>query len=292
VAALQRVPAGMSELVELNAGAIPADDTGRAQLAAYAASLAQQVPAMTRLVLLPAPGSPADVYAAATTAVRTAVAAVAPATAVGVALDGSITPRATVTSLGRALAGVPPAFVAFRPAPQPVTGQWTAANLPTLTSTLTTAFGTPPPVLLDGGPAPTAATITTYACTGAVAGIVLDKLADATAISTVAADAQRGNAVCPGLALTATATTLTFPSAVSQPVQLACERDCLYLVTLDNAAGRPVAAARGALTGGAAPASVMLPVAKLPAGSYRFDVRLVSRTNPGTVTRTLSNPLG
>ena len=89
----------------------------------------------------------------------------------------------------------------------------------------------------------------------------------------------------------ATATTLTFPETVRGPVQLACERDCLYLVTLDDASGRPMVATRGALTGGASATAISLPAAKLPAGSYRFDVRLVSKTNPGTITRTLSSPL-
>ena len=292
VAALQRVPAGMSELVELNVGTVPADDAGRAALAAYASSLATQVPAMTRLVLLPAPAAPTDAYAAAYAAVRDAVNPVAPATAIGVAIDGAVTPKAAVASLGRVLSGVGPDFVAFHPAPQPVTGQWTAANLPQLTTALTQAFGTPPPILLDGAVAPTAATITGFACSATVAGVILDRLADAPAISAAATDAQRGNAVCPGLALQATATTLTFPTTASEPVQLACERDCLYLITLDDSRGRPVVAARGALTGGAAPMAITLPAAKLAAGSYRFDVRLVSRTNPGTVTRTVRSPLG
>jgi hypothetical protein len=290
VAALQSVPAGMSELVELNTGAIPADDAGRAALAAYASSLATQVPAMSRLVLYPAPANPPDAYVAAYAAVRDAVHAVAPATAVGVALDGAQAPKAVVTSLGRTLASAPPEFVAFRPAPQPVAGQWTIANVPLLTAALTQSFGTAPPILLDGVLAPTPATITSFACNGTVAGIVLDHLSDATPIAGVAADAQRGNAVCPGVALPAVATTLTFPATAGEPVQLACERDCLYLVTLDNAAGRPAAAARGVLTGGAPPTAIALP--SVPPGSYRFDVRLVSRTNPGAISRTVSPPVG
>jgi hypothetical protein len=145
--------------------------------------------------------------------------------------------------------------------------------------------------LLDGVVAPSPATITGLACSATVAGIVLDRLGDASAIAQVAADAQRGNTVCPGLALQATATTLTFPDTARGSVQLACERDCLYLVTLDDASGRPMVATRGALTGGGAATAISLPVAKLPTGSYRFDVRLVSRTNPGTITRSLSGPL-
>jgi hypothetical protein len=291
VAALQGVPPGMSELVELNTGTVPADDAGRTALASYAASLAQQVPALTRLVLQPAASAPADSYAAAFAAVRDAVHAASTSAAVGVAVDGAQAPKATVTSLGRALGAVTPDFVAFRPAPQPVAGQWAITNIAQLTAALAQAFDTPPAILLDGVIAPSPSTITGLACSATVAGIVLDRLGDASAIAQVAADAQRGNTVCPGLALQATATTLTFPDTPRAPVQLACERDCLYLVTLDDASGRPMVATRGALTGGASATAISLPAAKLPAGSYRFDVRLVSRTNPGTITRTLSRPL-
>src|SRR5262249_45113383 len=160
---LQSVPGGMSDLVELNVGTAPADDTGRQALVAYASSLASQVPAMTRLVLLPAPGSSASLYAAAFAAVRDGVKAVAPSTAVGIAVDGAVTPKAAVASLGRALGVVAPDFVAFHPAPQPVAGQWAQANLPQLTAALQSAFGSIPPVLLDGVVAPSPATITGYA---------------------------------------------------------------------------------------------------------------------------------
>jgi hypothetical protein len=292
VAALQSVPGGMSDLVELNVGTAPADDAGRRALVAYASSLASQVPAMTRLVLLPAPGGSASLYAAAFAAVRDGVKAVAPSTAVGIAVDGAVTPKAAVVSLGRALGAVAPDFVAFHPVPQPAAGQWAEANLPQLTAVLKSAFGGVPPVLLDGVVAPTPATITGYACSGGVAGIVLDRLSDVSAISAAATDAQRGNSVCPGVAQQVTATTLQFPSAANGAVQLACQRDCLYLVTLDDARGRPVVAARGALTGGAGPTAITLPSAKLASGGYRFDVRLVSRTNPGSVSRTVSPPVG
>jgi hypothetical protein len=52
-----------------------------------------------------------------------------------------------------------------------------------------------------------------------------------------------------------------------------------------------VVATRGALAGGAAPTAVVLPAAKLGAGPYRLDVRLVSQANPGTVTQLRSEPL-
>jgi hypothetical protein len=37
--------------------------------------------------------------------------------------------------------------------------------------------------------------------------------------------------------------------------------------------------------------SIVLPAAKIAPGSYRLDVRLVARVNPGAVTRYLSPPL-
>jgi hypothetical protein len=63
------------------------------------------------------------------------------------------------------------------------------------------------------------------------------------------------------------------------------------LITLDDAAGSPVVATRGVLQGGAPPATVTLPKAKLAPGAYRVDVRLASQVNPGTVTRLLSPPV-
>jgi hypothetical protein len=62
-------------------------------------------------------------------------------------------------------------------------------------------------------------------------------------------------------------------------------------VTLEQANGTPVAARRGALAGGAAPATIALPKVDLKPGSYRLDVRLVGQTNPGPLTRTLSPAL-
>jgi hypothetical protein len=68
-------------------------------------------------------------------------------------------------------------------------------------------------------------------------------------------------------------------------VTLGCDRDCLYLVALDRADGQPVAARRGSLNGGDPAKAITLPKRTLPPGGYRFDVRLVSRVGPGTVTR-------
>ena len=99
-----------------------------------------------------------------------------------------------------------------------------------------------------------------------------------------------GSSSAPALATPAVATTLTYPDAAREQhrdadLQLGCALDCLYLVTLNNGAGRPVVAARGALAGGAARRPSTLPKAKLAAGSYRVDVRLVNQVNPAPVVR-------
>jgi hypothetical protein len=161
-----------------------------------------------------------------------------------------------------------------------------------------------------------ASSITAAACSPSVVGVILDRLQDsptvpvpatglyyasgtakpsAAAVAAAAAPAQRGTVVCPGLPTGAGASSSTFPTSVSSGVpvsfQLGCTRDCLYLATLDGVDGKPVAAARGALVGGAAPATVTLPKAKLGAGPYTIDVRLAPQVNPGTVTQLTSDPL-
>ena len=154
-----------------------------------------------------------------------------------------------------------------------------------------------PPVVIDGLAAPTGpAQATTYAraiaavaCSTTVGGVILDRLVDsadatiaptgvidatgsqkpaAAAVASAAAAAQRGLTVCPGLAAPVTATTLTFPAALTPPepatVALACDRDCLYLATLVREDGTPVVATRGSLTGGVA-RTVALPRTTLEA---------------------------
>jgi hypothetical protein len=151
------------------------------------------------------------------------------------------------------------------------------------------------------------------ACRPTVAGVLLDRLADGSALgaqdgllypdgtakgslSLLApplAQARRGVlAVCPGLAAQVAPTALVFPDATSYPattrnwfVGLACSRDCLYLLTLDRAStGVPMLARRGSLTGGRPAATIVLPTLRVPAGTYRFTVRLVSRINPGPLS--------
>ena len=68
-------------------------------------------------------------------------------------------------------------------------------------------------------------------------------------------------------------------------VVIGCSRDCLYLVTLDRANGKPVVARRGALNGDDAAKTITLPERALRRGGYRVDVRLISRVDPGVVTR-------
>jgi hypothetical protein len=114
-------------------------------------------------------------------------------------------------------------------------------------------------------------------------------------VTTAAGPAQRGTVVCPGLASSSGASTLQFPTeldaSASASVVLGCVRDCLYVITLDDALGRPVAARRGDLTGGGRPITLELPKVKLPADTYRLDVRLIDRVNPGAVARLQSAAL-
>src|SRR6185503_15196925 len=95
VASLAATPAPF--LLELDAltPATPA-------FAQYAAALAQQLPNLTYLTIGPAPATAtASQYAATVSAVRDAVHAVVPATAVGMTIDGAVTPKQTVAALGK-----------------------------------------------------------------------------------------------------------------------------------------------------------------------------------------------
>jgi hypothetical protein len=151
--------------------------------------------------------------------------------------------------------------------------------------------------VIDGVPAPYATTLKTAACAPNVSAVLLDRLSDATrtGFRSTIETAERGAFVCPGATVDALPYEVQFPTALTQPVSVSlnCNRDCLYLVTLDRADGRPVVAHRGQLNGGPASplTAVALPRAKLAAGSYRVDVRIVARVNPGPVARYLSQPL-
>jgi hypothetical protein len=333
-------------VLDLNAAQLPTDDAGRAALARYAASLAQQTPALHDLVLTPGPSfDSASSYADALAAVREAVVAARTDVVVGPFFDGSSAkPQLTATALARQLAadGAKPDFVLFQPAPFPGTGVLATGGVGLLESALAKGLGTAPPVLLDvvptastvpsselgaytGGAPPTTGAVTPAAqasayaeaigeasCAAGVSGVLLDRLVDdgaapepatglyyasgnakpaAAAAKTAIRSVARGAVVCPGLVTRVTPTTLTFPAQLSSSpasVVLGCDRDCLYLVTLDRANGQPVVAQRGTLNGGDPAKTITLPKRTLPPGSYRVDVRLVSRVDPGSVTRKLS----
>jgi hypothetical protein len=310
VSALAGVPAGLGELIELNTGTTPADATTLGTVAQYAASLAQQVPSLRYLVLAPAPTAKlAPTYAADLAAIRTAVQAVAPSVAVGPLFDGSLTPLTTANALGRA--GIAGDVLAFKPAPAQSQTSWATPNVPALTK----AFGTLPPIVIDGVTSPTADAITSVQCSPNIAGVVFDHVADnatgeitsglysstgaakatATAVAAAAGPAERGTVVCPGLAIPAATTALTYPTSVTSgaPVtlQLGCVRDCLYVVTLVGADGKPVVATRGQLTSGAPATTVALPTTTLSQASYTLDVRLANRVNPGAAVALTSPAL-
>jgi D-glucuronyl C5-epimerase C-terminus len=292
IAALQQLPQGLGVVIELNAAPLPLDDAGRAAFAQYAASLAQQVPGLRYLILGPAATTTtASSYAASLAVVRQAVQAALPNALVGLAVDGSANAKGTIAALAGATADV----VAFRPAPAPGKGLWTFANLPQLATAFETEFGAVPLVLVDGLAAPFAQSITAAACIPGLAGVLLDHLADASPSATASAIAasQHGTTVCPGLATQVSASTLEYPTTIANPagVQLGCDRDCLYLVTLIDSAGRPVAARRGALRGGDTAARITLPKTKLGSGPYTLSVQLVAQVNPGAITKLESPPL-
>jgi hypothetical protein len=332
VQSLQGLPSGTGLVLDLDAAALPTGDAGRAALADYAASLAQQTPALRDLLLTPAPErSDTGNYADALAAIRTGVRSVTTKVGVGPFLDGStVNPQLTAAAVARELAQdkAAPDLVGFLPAPIPAAGAWAVRDLPSLESTLAQGLGTKaPPVLLDAVPSSTtevtpaaqasgyASAIETASCLSGVSGVFLDRLVDgpastsatglydaggqpkpsAAAVKQAVGAVARGAVVCPGLAAPVTPTTLTFPaqltSTAATSVTVGCSRDCLYLVTLDRANGRPVVARRGVLNGGAAAQTITLPKHRLPGGGYRLDVRLVSRVDPGAVQRVRSDLL-
>src|SRR5207237_8131127 len=109
--------------------------------------------------------------------------------------------------------------------------------------------------------------------------------AGAAAVKTAIRSVARGAGVGPGVVARVTPTTLTFPTELSSSsaasVALGCNRDCLYLVTLDRANGQPVVASRGSLNGGDPARTVTMPNRTLRPGGYRLDVKLVRPVNPG-----------
>lgn len=206
------------------------------------------------------------------------------ATAPPVLLDAVPTPTTVPSSeLGAYTGGAPPDTGAVSPEAQ--AGTYAAAIQ--AASCFPDVSGVLLDRLVDDGAAPEPATGLYYASGDPKPAVAAVKQA----IRTVA----RGAAVCPGRVTSVTPTTLTFPAQLSgsaaASVVLGCDRDCLYLVTLDGADGKPVVAVRGTLNGGDPARTITLPNRTLKAGAYRLDVRLVSRVGPGHVTRRRSAPL-
>jgi D-glucuronyl C5-epimerase-like protein len=281
VASLAATPA--PALLELDAATPPTP-----AFAQYAVSLAQQLPSLRYLVVGPAPSTAtAPQYAATVTAVRDAVHTAVPDLAVGMTIDGAAAPKTTIAALAKAGAGAD--VVAFRAAASTDGGAWIQPNA----TILAQAFGGAlPPLLLDQ---PQAATVTASACTTSIAGIAVDPTAPDPAPTEAAKAVARGIVVCPGVASSASFSTLEFPTAVTSgaavTLQMGCVRDCLYVVTLIGADGRAIVARRDALTGGAPPATISLPRTQLGQPTYTIDVRIVSRVNPGSVVEEASASL-
>ena len=147
VAALNRLPAGTSLVLDLYTAPVPVDGAGRAALAQYAAALAEQVPALRDLVLSPAPAAAtATGYEAALAAVFDAVKLVATSVHVDGALDGEQAPKATLAAIAAAFraSGRQTQLMdelAFHPAPAAGKSLWTLADLSTLIAALDSDFG-------------------------------------------------------------------------------------------------------------------------------------------------------
>ncbi len=148
IAALNRLPTGTHLALDLYASPPPVDDAGRQALAAYAASVAQQVPTLHDLLLGPAPaGAPAAAgYEAALAGVYGSVKLVAPAVRVDGALDGGQSPRVTLAAIAAAYRASGGAFplmdaLAFHPAPGAGKNLWALTDLGKLTAALETSFG-------------------------------------------------------------------------------------------------------------------------------------------------------
>jgi hypothetical protein len=306
IAALNRLPAGTNLVLELYVSAWPADPTA---LAAYAASVAVQVPALHDLVIGPGPSTVSvPVYAAALNAAYAAVKAAAPLVRVDGALDGALTPKATLTAL--APAGAHMDELAFTPAPAAGKNLWPVASVATLLTALGSTFPGLP-VIVDGLSADgfAAAAASPSACSASVVTIILARLADgvgtvsppggrpcapptpAPAPAPIPAPKPTTPAPTPPPSAPAKATSIAatdqmvFPSRISgtPSVHLGCTAACLYLVTLQRASsGVPILAKRGSIPRAGA-RTVTLPKAPIAAGSYLFTVWAVAQADPGPV---------
>ena len=193
IAALNRLPAGTNLVLELYVAAWPPDATA---LAAYAASVAAQVPALHDLVVGPGPSTASvPAYTAALAATYAAVKTAAPLVRVDGALDGALTPKATLTAL--AAAGAKMDELAFTPAAAAGKGLWPVASIPTLVTALGASLPGPP-VIVDGLSADTfARALTASACRAPIVEVILTRLSDSTdALSQAAAAAQAPDRGC------------------------------------------------------------------------------------------------
>jgi hypothetical protein len=203
IAALNRLPSTANLVLELYVSAWPTDDAGRAALASYAAAVAAQVPALHDLVLGPwAASTSAAGYEGTLAAVYDAVKAAAPLVRVDGALDGSLTPKATLGALASAVAAsgrTSPLMdeLAFTPAPAAGKNLWPLASLATLVTALGTTFPGMP-VIVDGLGADTfQAALTSSACRPSVVAVILASFADSTdALALAAAAAQAPSRGC------------------------------------------------------------------------------------------------
>jgi D-glucuronyl C5-epimerase C-terminus len=158
VAALNAMHFPGRVVLELVADPLPTDDAGRTGLAAYAASLVQQVPAV-RDVLLGPPPAAAD--AAEYVDALALLAGSLTTVAVGAELDGAAKPAATLAAMGKAystaaLATPMMSELAFRPAAKASAGAWTLGAYPKLLAGLDSAFagtaqpGSTLPIVAEG----------------------------------------------------------------------------------------------------------------------------------------------
>jgi hypothetical protein len=325
ITALGRLPSGTNLALELYVPSWPADDAGRAALASYAASVAAQVPSLGDLVVGPGvASSSASTYASALAAISDAVRAAAPLVRVDGALDGALTPKATLTALSAA--GVAMDELDFTPAPGAGKNLWPVTSLPTLLTALQSTFPGLP-VILDGVAAASfPSALLSSACRASVLEVILARFADSTdELAQAAASAQAPNRGCktatiapapapapaPTTSTTSTTTTTTitptpalpapaktaavaasnelvFPDRISTggrpSVHLGCTAACLYLVTLQRAADGVPVLAGRGSMPRAGARTVTLPKALLAAGSYRFSVWVVGAANPGPVS--------
>ena len=228
-------------------------------------------------------------------ALRPAVQAAVPDALVGLALDGSATTTGTIAALAGRRADV----VAFRPAPAPGKGLWTLANLPQLSTALTAAYGVAPPVIVDGPAAPIAP-VDRRSCVHAGARRCGRRPAQRRHAPPRCSRDRRSRARRDGVPRARDPGVChrhsSYPDragAARSACNSRCDRDCLYLVTLDGPDGRPVVARRGAVARRPrTPARITLAEREArDRDLHRLDVRLVAQVNPGAVTKLESPPL-